>query len=169
MRPLRSRHLVFWPIAVGGFLADLISKEVVFGSIGDPAAGQSSSVAVIPGVFHLTTSLNPGALWGSLAGYGDVLTALAALAAVGIVVWLCVYLKNEERWLTVALALIAAGAIGNVVDRLRFHAVRDFLNVVLVSWPVFNLADTWLVIGAAMIILQALVFRPTPRTPAGPK
>ena len=168
MRPLRSRHLVFWPVAVGGFLADLVSKEAAFAAIGDATSGRAGSVAVIPDVFHLTTSMNPGALWGLGARYGPVLTVLAALAAVGIVVWLCLYLNNEERWLTVALALIAAGAIGNVVDRLRFQAVRDFLDFVLINWPVFNLADTWLVIGAAMIVLQAFLFKRMPRTPPVP-
>jgi len=159
MNPPRSRHLVFWPIAVIGFLADLASKELAFTCIGGPAPGGSASVPIIPGVFHLTTSFNTGALWGLGAGYGWALAALAGMAAVGIVVWLCVSLRNEERWLAAAMALIEAGALGNVVDRLRFGAVRDFLDLVIIRWPIFNLADTWLVIGAAMIVLQALATR----------
>ena len=159
MRPPRSRHLVFWPVAACGFLIDLVSKEAVFGAIGGPGGG---SVALIPGVFHVTTSLNPGALWGLGAGLSGWLTVLTLLAAVGIVVWVCAYLDNKERWLVAALALIEAGALGNVLDRVRFGAVRDFLDFRLINWPVFNLADTWLVIGAAMIVLQAMLSRPAP-------
>ena len=58
-----------------------------------------------------------------------------------------------------ALGLILAGTLGNLYDRIAYRAVRDFIDVYLINWPIFNLADTWITIGVIFIILSMLVKR----------
>ena len=68
----------------------------------------------------------------------------------------------------VALGLILAGTVGNLYDRLVFNGVRDFLHFYYVEWPVFNFADCCLVVGATVLLLQA-IFGPHPsEEPAAP-
>jgi signal peptidase II len=61
-----------------------------------------------------------------------------------------------------ALGLILAGTVGNLYDRLVFHGVRDFLYFYKIEWPVFNVADCCLVVGAGLLLLQALLASPKP-------
>jgi len=165
-----SRHLLFWPVVAAGLLVDGVSKEVVWATVGAP---DSEPVTVIDGLFQLHTSWNPGALWGIGGSHPEILTVATALAAAGILLWLFRYLHNDERWLAVALAMIQAGALGNLLDRILYGRVRDFLYFFIQSgrekifqWPIFNLADTWLVVGAVMIVLQSLFAQPRPDEPA---
>ncbi len=134
--------------------------------------------------FRLFTLFNQGALFGIGQGLGWLFAALSVLAAAGIVYWL--FIRGEARswWLTVTLGLILAGALGNLYDRLHLHGwrdadgrpqegVRDFLDCTIPGfafegswlprlkseyrWPVFKLADVYLVTGAVMLTLYSLV------------
>ena len=86
---------------------------------------------------------------------------LSAVAIV-IVLMLLHWLKSEKNKLTqTALGLIIGGALGNVIDRLRFGAVFDFLDVHIgdAHWPAFNVADSCICVGAAIVILQAVIMK----------
>lgn len=87
-----------------------------------------------------------------------VLIVLSSLAVVMIVVWM---MRSESRFVSTALALVAGGATGNVVDRLNFGAVADFfaLHAFGYNWYVFNLADTAIVAGVAGLIYDSLFIR----------
>lgn len=121
--------------------------------------------------FRFLTSFNRGALWGVGQGWTLLFTLASVAALIGICLWLFVFSAADSRWLTVALGLIAAGTIGNLWDRLALHgytdlqgqpvaAVRDFLLFTFGNWhyPVFNLADVFLVTGAVMLVVQSLFF-----------
>ncbi len=84
-----------------------------------------------------------------------VLSVLTALVTAALAVWLW---RAESRWLALALGLVIGGALGNLVDRLRFGAVVDFVYLHLGDWywPAFNVADSAITVGAVMLVADAL-------------
>jgi signal peptidase II len=119
--------------------------------------------AVTP-YFNLVLVWNRGVSFGMLNTLGEhgpwLLTGLAA----GIGAFLIVWLYRETRALTrLALWLVLAGAVGNSIDRVRFGAVVDFLDFHVggYHWPAFNVADSAIVVGALLILLDSLVLSQT--------
>jgi signal peptidase II len=101
------------------------------------------------GPVKLTLAHNEGVAFG-LAGGGGALLVAVTLAALGFVV--CLFAREPARpWMWVATGLLAGGAIGNLVDRIRADAVTDFID--LPSWPAFNLADAAITVGVIVLIL----------------
>ena len=135
---------------------DQASKWWVLHVLDLPALGQ---VHVLP-FFSLTMVWNQGVTFGLLrqdGAWGPWLLAGVALAVVALLV---AWMRRAERWVTaVALGAIAGGAVGNVVDRLRFGAVVDFLHLHAFghSWYVFNVADSAVVCGVAALVLEGLL------------
>ena len=115
------------------------------------------SIRLLP-VFNLTLYHNTGAAWSFLAGASGwqrwffILLALAV--SVAIIVWLRYLPRQQHRWRAPALALVLGGALGNVIDRLWHGYVIDFIQLHYQGWyyPAFNLADSAITIGAAMLI-----------------
>jgi signal peptidase II len=114
---------------------------------------------VVTPFFNLVLVWNRGVSFGMLAGHGAwgpwLLTAMAAAIGAFLIVWLW----RETRAVTrAALWLVLAGAVGNVIDRLRFGAVVDFLDFHAFGyhWPAFNVADSAIVVGAGLILLDSL-------------
>lgn len=186
-----SRSWCFSIIAVMALTWDLASKSWVFSEIGYPyhSSDWSWSTRFLWGKLsvRLTTSFNPGALWGIGQGYSWLFAALSIVAAVLVLYWLFVRGEARSWWMTVCLALIMAGTLGNLYDRLHLHGcelpdgrpaygVRDFLDFTIpglslkplglipqYEWPIFNFADTYLVTGAIMLTVHSF------RTPQGTK
>ena len=108
--------------------------------------------------FNLVLVLNPGASFSFLAGAGGWQKWFFIVLALAVSAWLLVMLRQHaaERLLPVALSLILGGALGNVIDRLRFDAVVDFLDFHFAGyhWPAFNVADSAITIGVALMLLQ---------------
>jgi lipoprotein signal peptidase len=96
-----------------------------------------------------------------------VFAGVSILAAAGIVVWATRRSTAADGWLSAALGLILGGTIGNLFDRIVFNGVRDFLYFYKIEWPVFNVADCCLVVGAGMLLAHAFLFAPAdaPATP----
>lgn len=114
----------------------------------------SESISVIGNVVRLTYIKNPGMAFGILIGGKLFYTVFASLACVVILVYLF-RLKPENFWARFALASILGGAVGNLIDRLMYSEVVDFIDFRIIRWPVFNFADIAITIG--MIILIAVV------------
>jgi signal peptidase II len=118
---------------------------------------QTWSAPVMPRV-------NQGALFG-LGGHREsanmMFALISLLAAIAIVIWGTRKWTAHDRWLCVALGLILGGTLGNLYDRVVFGGVRDFLYFYKINWPVFNVADCCLVVGAGLLLLQAVL---TPTT-----
>ena len=135
---------------------DQISKQVILGSI---EYGQI--VEVWPPVFSLVLTYNPGAAFSFLAsasGWQKYFFIVVALAASAFIIYLIVKHRNE-RLLCFALALVLGGAVGNLIDRMIYGAVVDFVLVrwpggpsLFDPWPAFNLADSCISIGAVLLI-----------------
>jgi lipoprotein signal peptidase len=115
--------------------------------------------------------VNHGALFGFLRDYksaaNGTFAVISLLAAAAIILWSCQQVTARDRWLCMALGLILGGTLGNFYDRLVFNGVRDFLHWnYLFDWPVFNIADCCLVIGAGLLLLQAFFVPQTETAPA---
>lgn len=143
---------VFVLIALAAYAGDQLTKALA----ADRLAG-ADPVELIPGVFWLTYVRNPGAAF-SLGTEFTVAISVFAIVAVGVVLWLSRRLAGSVLW-AVALGLLLAGISGNLTDRLlrdpgplRGHVI-DFLAVPY--WPVFNVADICINLGAGLVILQA--------------
>ena len=113
-------------------------------------------------------AVNHGALWSLGGEYktdaNKFFAVVSCLAAAGISIW-ALRKKPDDRWLTVSLGLILGGALGNVFDRIVFGGVRDFLCFYWFQFPVFNVADSCLVVGAIMLLLQAFFTKPKGEPP----
>lgn len=159
--PARVRNLsrmIVIAIAVIVFCGDQVTKAMVEASIPEHAV-----VPLLPHFFNLTHTKNAGAAFGlfsdSPAPWKTALLILISagllLAVVGIV-WRNRRLAWES---SVGLALISGGALSNLIDRIRFGRVVDFLDFYFHSyhWATFNLADSAIVVGAGFLILQIVV------------
>lgn len=112
-------------------------------------------IPVLGSFFALRYIHNPGAVFGLKLGNPYVHLALACVALI-VVCGLLWRLPAEDRIAAIGLALVLGGAIGNIVDRVRFGVVIDFLDFGFgsVRWWVFNLADTWVSVGTGLLILS---------------
>jgi signal peptidase II len=145
-------------------ILDRITKRIVAQQLPN---GQAHTV--IPGVFRISDVHNIGAAFSMFAENASPTTVrniLIAFSAIAVVV-LSGMLWRVGRHLTVtsvALALILGGAFGNLYDRIVYHYVVDFLEVHIVHyhWPDFNLADSCIVIGACLLLIE--IFRPQSKT-----
>lgn len=190
-----SRYGTYAAIALTMAAADLISKQAVFRWLGVAADFVAETADPLtaarwrgaPDLAHLwwlwegrlgiQTSINTGALFGMGAGWWWLFALFSLAALVGIVTWLFGHGAAHDRWLTVALAFVTAGILGNLYDRLGLwdstglrpefqHAVRDWILFVWPEvklrifnpWPNFNIADSSLVTGAIMLVVHSLVW-----------
>ena len=117
--------------------------------------------------FNLVLVFNPGASFSFLAGAGGWQKWLFITLALAVSAWLLVMLHRHaaERLLPAALAMIVGGALGNVIDRLRFGAVVDFLDFHAggYHWPAFNVADSAISVGVVLMILQQFLQAKEPK------
>ncbi len=128
------------------------------------------SVAVLP-MLNLTMVWNRGITFGLLNSDSAVASTVLAAVALAVVVALAMWLRRAES-MAVALALgaVAGGAVGNVIDRLRFGAVVDFIHLHAWgwSWYVFNVADAAIVVGVGVLLLDSLLSGRSPGPPRQP-
>ncbi len=150
------KPLPWFGLAAAVIAADQLVKWIVLARF---APGEGLEVTSF---FNLVLVFNKGAAFSFLAreaGWQTPLLVGFALVAAGIVSVLIVR-SPEKDLLRAALALILGGALGNVIDRLRFGHVVDFLDFHAAGWhfPAFNVADSAITIGAALLILDGFVF-----------
>jgi signal peptidase II len=121
------------------------------------------SIPVLGQVFKITYVENPGIAFGLRVAHGSVFTLLSILASLFIVVLLFTH-RNEKPAFKAALVMILSGAVGNLIDRLLFSHVADFIDVGIrnLRWYVFNIADSAVVVG--MLIMSYLIFISDPKT-----
>lgn len=156
----RKRLAAFWAISAGLAVVDVASKYLVF-SLVEVSPGRGPEI--IPGFLYLTCRLNPGFSWSLLRGLPPQLTAIINLAIIALVVYYYFYGRDvrHNRLTFAAVVLIMGGALGNLYDRLFYSGVRDFIDVIVplvaYDYPVFNVADVFVVVGVGLFILEALL------------
>ena len=191
----RSFRGLLWSLALLGFLADQGTKYGMFRWLYSPSL--EGRREVIPGAFRFIAQftqerpathglratlqrwngpvlprVNNGALFGLGQDFqfhaNSFFAVVSVTAALAIAFWSFRAATARDRWLCVALGLILAGTLGNLFDRIVFGGVRDFLYFYWFEWPVFNVADCFLVCGAGLLLLQAFTTpakeKPVPAT-----
>jgi signal peptidase II len=156
---VRGRTLLLAAIAAVIVVAvDQVSKQWILQLF----AGKTGQVIVVTGFFNLALIFNHGVSFGLGNGTGSlnalIFTALAAVIVVGLITWLW---KRVGILLPLAIGMVVGGAVGNVIDRLVQGAVTDFLDFHLGEWHfyVFNLADSAISVGVALMVLDSLIGR----------
>lgn len=122
------------------------------------------SVDVIKNIFALTYVRNSGAAFGLMhrapAWFRDPFFIVVPVAAMIVIAVLFIKLKDDQKGTAWSLSLILGGAVGNLIDRLRFGYVIDFLDFhwkEVYHWPAFNVADSCIVVGVSLMFLQSLL------------
>ena len=114
--------------------------------------------------FNLVLVFNPGAAFSFLSDAGGWQRWFFVVLAIAVSGWLTFLIRSHaaERLLPLAAALIMGGALGNVIDRIRFGAVADFVDVHAAGWhwPAFNVADSAISVGVALLVWQQLFHAP---------
>lgn len=153
----RRQAMTFgFAVAAITLVSDLLSKWWIVGKVMNPPR----AIEITP-FFNLVMVWNSGITFGMFgnAWWGRWAFAALALAIVGVLIsWLS---RAAYRSTALALGLVIGGAIGNVIDRVRWGAVADFLDFHIAGWhwPAFNLADSAIVIGVGVLLLEALFSR----------
>ncbi len=162
-------HAIFWSVTVVGFASDLISKQWAIKAIGNPyepgqiidPGAEKNPIVLIENYITLATLHNSGAVAGFMSGKTGLLIAASILAVI-FLFWLF-STSRSNQWVThIALGMLFSGALGNMYDRIfNDGKVIDFIEVdlhfwVFSPWPTFNLADVWLCVGVAVLILTFL-------------
>jgi len=152
----RVRHILWWVVAIGLVVAalDQVSKWQILQSL----SGQGVEVT---GFFNLVLVCNTGISFGLLPGDSPVKAWLLSAFALAVVVGLLIWVRGKDSQLLVAgCGLVVGGALGNVVDRLRIGCVIDFIDVHAAGWhwPAFNLADSAITVGVALLLVHGLFF-----------
>ena len=144
-------------VAAAALFADQLTKQVIARTLD---LGQSVDIV---GPFAIRHVENSGIAFGFFSSRTTVVIAVTAVA-VGWMVWFFARSAKRHPVLPVALGLVLGGSVSNLIDRVRLGRVTDFLD--LEAWPAFNLADSFIVVGVA-ILFGALVLADRPRRPHG--
>lgn len=111
---------------------------------------ENSSIKIIPRILLITHVKNSGASFGLFQGYANVLAVISVIAII-LIIFIKIYLKFDSYFYNIAIGFILGGAIGNLIDRIFYGEVIDFLN--FAYWPVFNIADSFIIIGFGIVII----------------
>lgn len=131
--------------ALGIIIIDQLSKAYITASINIP----NTTIQVIPKIFHITYVKNYGIGFGLLQGLVPFIIA----ASIVIIIGLLYYMRDipDSHFINTTFALLLGGSIGNLIDRIAFGYVIDFLDFRI--WPVFNVADSAVTIGGILLVV----------------
>lgn len=150
----RTGRLPLWALAaiiLGVIGLDQLTKWLAVVHLqGEP------SVPLWENVLHLTFVKNEGAAFGMLSNSRWVFMVISTVAIIGISVYLFGFCK-ESGWVKISLAMIVGGGIGNMIDRLALGYVVDFIDFTLINFAVFNVADSFVTVGAGILIVCLLL------------
>ena len=147
-------------VAGGVVVADQITKGIILDRL-----DLYHAIPVIPGFFNIIHVQNPGGAFGFLAQQSQLVRGIVFLLmsflAVCLIFWFYRKTPPTHRFLSIGFALIFGGAIGNLIDRVRFGRVVDFLDFYIGGWhwPAFNVADSAITTGIAIFLLHVLMGR----------
>lgn len=155
---VQVNHLKKWYWGLGMlfliFLLDQISKYCILNIVNLP---QKGSVPVLP-FFNFTMVWNRAITFGMLGQFGSwgsvIFSVSAFVIAASLFIWM---IRARKIWVIMSLGAIVGGALGNILDRLRFGAVVDFIHFHVAgwSWYVFNVADSAIVCGVIILLMDA--------------
>ena len=186
----RAKWRLFWIVSVLSLLADQLTKVWARSSLDTFVATSNKGTdyvcqipddirdgvcggkahEVIGSFWHWRLSMNPGSAFGLFSSQGQagrILLSIVGIGAVAGMLWMLKKARGDQRVLHWALALVAGGAVGNLIDRIYYGVVTDFIlwhwgrgqpkgqtNRFTTEWPVFNVADIVLVVGVALMFID---------------
>lgn len=166
-----KKNFLILSVIIGVVLLDQLSKGILLHLItgGLPLFGDAWSVVPVPYLmtnvfdfFNIVFTWNPGTSFSLFRALGESAPVLIILVTSAIIIWILYYLfRKADRYELTSLSLIAGGAIGNLIDRVRFGAVIDFLDFHIggYHWPAFNIADICIVVGVGLYLLNWYIAR----------
>ena len=147
----KRKEMILKILSVSSFvvIVDRLTKHFLYGNL-----SEGESIRIIPGLFHVTLVLNSGTAFGLFKGRSAFFMVLTAL----VMALICFYVWRggcKDLLTLTALGLILGGAAGNLIDRVLFGYVIDFLDFRI--WPVFNIADASITIGAFILTMRLIL------------
>lgn len=137
-------------IIIAGIVVDQISKWLAVVHLKG-----NLSFPLWEGVLHFTYLENTGAAFGILKGNRWVFMSVSIIAIAGMLLFLIKY-RPKNKLIAISISLIISGGIGNMIDRILLGYVVDFIDFALINFAIFNLADSWVCIGAALLIIYMI-------------
>jgi len=162
------RPLYFLLLVVCGIVLDQLTKSLAFSQI-----PLEHTRPVIDGIFHFSPVHNKGVAFSLGAKYPLLIKGFTICAVIGLAVWYAITWRSASKLLIVALAFLLSGAIGNLIDRMLFDYVLDFLDFrpelpVIGHWAIFNVADIFICVGVGLLVLESLWPEPKPTLSPAP-
>lgn len=142
---MKSKHLTIFSLALAIILIDQITKFLIKINF-----QLNQSLPLIKNIFHLTYIRNFGAGFGILQQQKWILIFISIIV-IGVIFYYLDRIKDKEKFLQVIVGLVLGGTIGNLIDRVAYGFVVDFLDFRI--WPVFNFADSFVTIGVIGLII----------------
>jgi signal peptidase II len=153
---MKSKYVILMAVSAIVLVIDQATKFYI-----DRTMDLHTSVTVVQNFFNITYLRNKGAAFSFLAGFSYRLPFFILISVVAVAVILVVFhrLRDDQRFTAVALALIFAGALGNLIDRVRLGEVIDFLDAHWydLHWPAFNVADSAICVGVALLAIDMII------------
>lgn len=140
---------IFFTIVPFVFILDQITKYLVYSNM---YLGESIPQNTF---IKITYARNTGAAFSLFTSYGNILSYLSIMVAVFFIIYF-IFIEKPKFIMRIFISLIVAGALGNIVDRLRFGYVNDLIDVGF--WPIFNIADSSISIAITIYIIDSLFF-----------
>ena len=172
--PYRASYTFLVVLTVINLVVDLWSKHWAKSTFEAMAVGRSRKVVVIDGVMNFIYAQNPGGAWGMLQRVDESVRRpfflAVSVAAIVFIVSLYRKLRPGQTVLKWGLPLVLGGALGNLIDRIRFGFVVDFIDVVYswgghaTHWPTFNVADVSICVGVVLMGIDMFIARPPKKT-----
>ena len=154
MNQVPRRYLILSFVTLAIVVLDQVTKAYI-----DQTMRLHETIPIIPGYFSLTYIRNPGAAFGifssSSSGFRVTFFVLTSIFAMGLLITIFVRLDPSDWWGQLTVASIFGGAIGNLIDRIQFGEVIDFLDFYVngYHWPAFNVADTAISLGVCSLFI----------------
>jgi len=154
------RPLPFAMLVLLGVVVDQLTKHLAFWLI--PPGG---SVPLLTGIFHFTHATNKGVAFSMLSGWPMVILAITLITIPALAWWYARTWREAPSSLVAGQGLILSGALGNLIDRVQFNYVRDFLDFMpplplIGKWAIFNVADAFICVGVGLFLYAELVKGP---------
>ncbi len=138
-------------IILGSVALDQISKLLIVRFL-----EQGESIPLWEDVLHITYVKNPGAAFGMLSDNRWVFMTVSTVAIIAVLFYLIKF-RPTDKLLVISLSMIVGGGIGNMIDRILLKYVIDFIDFRLINFAVFNVADSFVTVGAGILILYLIL------------
>ena len=151
MTKLTKRKLLCVAIIIVGIALDFISKQIAANNM-----VLHQSIPLWQDVLHITLVHNYGAAFGMMSGSRWIFITVSVAAIISFCYYLVITKSKRPMWLY-SLAMMVAGGIGNMIDRIWLGYVVDFIDFTLIDFAVFNIADSFICVGAGLMMLDLVL------------